>query len=53
MIELFLKAPATASARDIEHQNRQHILYLAVDDPAVTLNVNTPEDYAALSTLPG
>lgn len=48
MIEAFLKAPATASAREIEHQNQQHIDYVAVDDPTVTLNVDTPQDYAAL-----
>lgn len=48
MIEAFLKAPATTSARDLEHQNRPHIEYLAVDDPFVTLNVDTPEEYAAL-----
>ena len=51
MIEAFLKAPATATARDIEHQNQQHIEYVAVDDSFVTLNVNTPQDYAALSSL--
>jgi len=51
MIEVFLKAPATASARDIEHQHQQHIEYVAVSDPAVTLNVNTPQDYAALASL--
>jgi len=53
MIEAFLRAPATAIARDIEHQNQQHIEYVAVDDPFVTLNVDTPEGYAALaSALP-
>jgi molybdenum cofactor cytidylyltransferase len=53
MIEAFLRAPATASARDIEHQNQQYIEYVAVDDPSVTLNVDTPEEYAALtSALP-
>ncbi|HYA23828.1 MAG TPA: nucleotidyltransferase family protein [Terriglobales bacterium] len=50
MIEAFLKAAPTANAQDIEHQNQQHIEYIAVDDPAVTLNVDTPEDYAALSS---
>jgi molybdenum cofactor cytidylyltransferase len=50
MIEAFLRAAPTANARDIEHQNQQHIEYVAVDDPAVTLNVDTPEDYAALSS---
>jgi molybdenum cofactor cytidylyltransferase len=49
MIEVFLKAPATATARDIEHQNQAHVEYLAVDDPLVTRNVDTPEDYAALT----
>ncbi len=51
MIEVFLKAPVTATARDIEHQNQQHIEYIPVDDPFVALNVDTPQDYAALSSL--
>ncbi len=50
MIEAFLKAPATATARDVEHQHMNHISYVPVDDPHVTMNVNTPEDYAALHT---
>ena len=49
MIEAFLKAAPSANARDIEHQNLPHIAYVAVDDPLVTLNVDTPEEYAALS----
>lgn len=49
MIEVFLKAPATAIARDLEHQHQHHIEYLPVDDPRVTLNVNTPEEYAAIT----
>ncbi len=49
MIEGFLKAPASATARDIEQQNLEHIAYVAVDDPLVTLNIDTPEEYAALS----
>ena len=50
MMEVFLKAPAATNARDIEHQYRQHVEYVAVPDPAVTLNVDTPQDYAALSS---
>jgi len=50
MIHAFCAAPATAIAREIEHQHQRHIEYVAVDDPAVTLNVDTPEDYAALSS---
>src|ERR1700691_5626326 len=49
MIEAFLQAPPSANARDIEHENLQHVAYVAVDDPLVTLNVDTPEEYAALS----
>lgn len=48
MIEAFLKAPATATARDVEHQQEQHLRYVVVDDPHVAINVNTPEEYAAL-----
>ncbi|HEX4487187.1 MAG TPA: nucleotidyltransferase family protein [Terriglobales bacterium] len=48
MIEAFLKAPLAASARDIKHQFQSRIAYIPVDDPNVALNVNTPEDYAAL-----
>jgi molybdenum cofactor cytidylyltransferase len=48
LIELFLKAPATANARDIEHQHQSHIEYLPVEDPFVIANVDTPEDYSAL-----
>lgn len=51
MIEAFLKAPPTATARDVEHQNQQHIRYVPIDDPTVTLNVDTPEDYAALAAM--
>jgi molybdenum cofactor cytidylyltransferase len=49
MIEAFLKASPTANARDVEHQHQQHIEYVPVDDPAISVNVNTPEEYAALS----
>jgi molybdenum cofactor cytidylyltransferase len=49
MIEAFLKAPPSATARDIEHQNLQHVAYVVVDDPLVVLNIDTPQEYAALS----
>ncbi len=48
LIEVFLQAPPTATARDIEHRYQDRIQYVAVDDPFVALNINTPEDYAAL-----
>jgi len=48
MIEAFLRAPATSTARDVEHARQQHILYVPVDDPLITVNVNTEEDYEKL-----
>ncbi len=52
LIEEFLRAPATDNARDVEHRHHEHIQYVRVDDPYVALNINTPEDYAALLTKP-
>jgi len=49
LMEAFLQAPATASAREVEHRCQDHIQYVEVSDPLVALNINTPEDYAALS----
>lgn len=48
MIEAFLKAPPTATARDVEHSLQDRLEYVAVDDPLVTVNINTPEDYEQL-----
>ena len=48
LIEIFLQSPATASAREIEHRHHDHIQYLTVDDACVTMNINTPDDYAGL-----
>jgi molybdenum cofactor cytidylyltransferase len=50
LIEAFLQAPPTASARDVEHRYQDRIQYVEVSDPFVALNINTPEDYAALLT---
>jgi molybdenum cofactor cytidylyltransferase len=49
MMEAFLRAPATAMAREIEHEHQSHIQYIPVDDPLTVLNINTPEEYAALT----
>jgi len=50
MITAFLNAPPTGHAREVEHQNQAHILYFPVDDPFVTMNVDTPEDYERVAT---
>jgi CTP:molybdopterin cytidylyltransferase MocA len=48
LMEAFLQAPPTGSAREVEHKYQNHIQYVSVSDPFVALNINTPEDYAAL-----
>jgi molybdenum cofactor cytidylyltransferase len=48
MIEAFLKAPATSTARDVEHAVQEKIEYFPVQDEAVVMNMDTPEDYERL-----
>ena len=48
MMEQFLRAPATAVARDIQHQHQQHILYVTVADVRIAANIDTPDDFARL-----
>jgi molybdenum cofactor cytidylyltransferase len=48
MIERFLREPPTGNAREVEHRYQDHVQYVPVDDPCVALNINTPEQYAAL-----
>ena len=48
LLEAFLRAPETSNARDVEHVHQYQIEYVPVDDPLVALNVDTPEQYAAL-----
>ena len=48
LIEAFLRTPLTATARDVMHANSARLKYVTVDDPNATLNIDTPDDYAAL-----
>lgn len=48
MIEQFLRAPATAVARDIEHEHQAHVLYVPVADERVAANIDTPDQYERL-----
>ena len=50
MMEAFLRAAPTSIARDIEHQNAEHVEYVDVDDPLVIANINTPDEYASLTS---
>ena len=48
LIERFLREPMGGNAREVEHRYQEHIQYVGVSDPFVTMNINTPQDYAAL-----
>jgi molybdenum cofactor cytidylyltransferase len=48
MIESFLRAAPESSAREVIAQHRDRVRYVAVDDPSVALNINTPEEYGRL-----
>jgi molybdenum cofactor cytidylyltransferase len=50
LIEAFLRASPTSNAREVKRAHAQYIEYVAVPDPFVSANVNTPEEYEALST---
>lgn len=49
MIEQFLCEPAAGNARDVEHRFQSNVQYVLVEDPFVAMNINTPEEYAALA----
>jgi molybdenum cofactor cytidylyltransferase len=49
LMEAFLRAPETSNAREVEHAHQGEIQYVPIDDPLVAINVDTPEQYAALS----
>jgi len=48
LLEAFLRAPETSNAREVEHAHQSEIEYIPVEDPMVAINVDTPEQYAAL-----
>jgi CTP:molybdopterin cytidylyltransferase MocA len=48
LIEVFLQTPVSSNAREILHAHTDRITYVDVDDPRVTTNVNTQEDYSSL-----
>lgn len=49
LIEALLKAPSSSNAREVEHAHQDKIEYVAVTDPLVAMNIDTPEQYAALA----
>jgi molybdenum cofactor cytidylyltransferase len=49
MMEAFLRAPDTSNAREVMHANQAMVEYIPVADPLIAIDVDTPEQYAALS----
>jgi molybdenum cofactor cytidylyltransferase len=49
LLEAFLRAPESSNAQEVEHAHQSEIEYVSVDDPLVALNIDTPEQYAALT----
>ena len=52
LIVAFLSAPATSNAREVKHTFAEFIVHVPVPDSLVSVDVNTPEQYAALSAPP-
>jgi molybdenum cofactor cytidylyltransferase len=48
LIDAFLSAPVTSNARQFNRANSRLIEYVPVPDPFVSVDLNTPEEYAAL-----
>lgn len=53
LIDAFLAAPITSNAREIKRANAQLIESVPVSDSLVSVDVNTPEEYAALLSTAG
>ncbi|MGC1785146.1 MAG: nucleotidyltransferase family protein [Terriglobales bacterium] len=49
LIAELLKAPENSNAREVEHAHESEMEYVPVDDFLVSLNVDTPEQYAGLN----
>lgn len=49
LIDAFLAAPVTSNAREIKRAHAELIVSVPVSDDLVSIDVNTPEEYAALA----
>ncbi len=52
LIDAFLAAPATSTAREVLHAHAQRIEYISVPDSLAKAGLNTPADYAAVDAKP-
>ena len=51
MIDALLRAPASSTAREVQEQHRERIVYAVVNDPLTITNVNTPAEYEELGAV--
>ncbi len=49
LIGAFLAAPAAGNAREVKRAHEHRIEYVSVFEPMLSVDMNTPEQYAALS----
>ena len=49
LVEAFLQAPVTSNGREVKRAHADRITAVAVQDALVSVDVNTPEEYAALA----
>lgn len=52
LIDALLGAPVNSNAREVKHAHAEWIESIAVPDSLLTVDVNTPEQYAALANRP-
>lgn len=50
LIDAFLQAPVTSNARAIKHEHARLLVSVQVPDAFLNLDMNTPEQYAALAS---
>jgi molybdenum cofactor cytidylyltransferase len=51
LIDAFLSAPVTGNARDVKRAHAQRFEYAAVPDLYLSADMNTPNEYAAMSAV--
>jgi molybdenum cofactor cytidylyltransferase len=49
LVEAFLSTPVTGNARDVKRAHAQRFAYVSVPDLYLSADMNTPEEYAAIS----
>lgn len=48
LMKAFLNAPVTSNAREVQQAHESKLEHVAVTEPLLSVDVNTPEQYAAL-----